>query len=410
MREVSERFKQAIRKQNRKCEVKLEFATEQTPLILHGKDLKELKYIAQIESELGGVEVQLLSIKLMKGVADDLYNTNTKVKCWIGVEDEQVTEWCCLGEFITDTWGKREGSGVISVECIDALSALCEKDMPFVPTMLNTTKLNYLSTIVTNISVEATTTSGIHDGKLIMAMLSGTQVGDTLKPLTFAMNAFARYRDRLEFNPFKVKEAADVSLTYSDMLFHTEGGKDGTMTFDKVNICTYVPGSDEYKEIYKLDSLVPANHTNFKIGTINFSDPMLTKCINFSHEINIRDFNIGTDKVAIFIDNQNQNTIPLEVALHGSELNEATIDTNENTENKIKTIKNIYIQDATSINTLDSRIYVGEEVKAKYRGNPAIEIGDTVGVEDIGNILVTYQELSYTGALSGNLKGVLISD
>ena len=72
-------------------------------------------------------------------------------------------------------------------------------------------------------------------------------------------------------------------------------------------------------------------------------------------------------------------------------------------------IENPYIQTAEHVAALDKRIYQGVRYRLKFRGNPCYQVGDTLQVENIGNVLIYKRQLSFNGGLSGILEGVLVS-
>ena len=70
-------------------------------------------------------------------------------------------------------------------------------------------------------------------------------------------------------------------------------------------------------------------------------------------------------------------------------------------------LSNPYIQNSSQVTAHDLSIYNGEKYSFKSRIDPSLQIGDTITVFGVRNMLVTGTSYKFDGGLSGTIEGVL---
>lgn len=397
MKEVDNNFKEQVKAKVRQSEISIMIGDTS----LTSEDIESLEYKAEILKEIGGIEVELLRVSVLKArIPDSLFNTKTSITVYVFINNQR----CVLCELITSFWNKKDKSLFVEIEARSSFEY--DRSIPFLATKRNTRSSEFIKDIMaltgTRYSFEGL------DSSLKVAMLSGNKIGDTLKQLAISTQSIVRYRNKLEFKSFKGGSPMD-SILYDELLINANNGRDSETEFDKVTISVYMPTESELKEIGKFEkATVPNGSSSFNLGTLTFDKPKIVGLLIFDNDVDIESFHISSDKVSVNIANRKPNTIDVNTTIKGFDLMDNSLESNEDTTNKVKNIKNIYIQDSGVISSYDTRIYTNPFVEVDYRGNPAIEIGDTITIEEIGDILVTEHTIKFDGAISGTIKGVVL--
>ena len=397
MKNASESFKEQVKNGVRASEIYLTIGSKR----LTSEEIESLEYKAESNKELGTIEIELLRAKVLKSaIPAGSFNTNEQVSVEIEVNGE-ICELCSL---TINLWKKADKSLFVEIEATS--SFVYERNVPFIATKENITASAFIKEVMGTIG-ESCRFNGL-DQRLNVAMLSGNQLIDTLKLLAISTQSVIRYRDTLEFIPFKGSTAAE-SVNYENMLLDTKDGSDKQAEFDKVNIMVYMPNKSDQKEIGKFEkATVPNGSSSFNLGTLKFDKPKLVSVISFDNDVDISEFSISSDKVTLAIRNGKSQTIDVNTKIEGYDLLDNSLTSSEDTTNKIKNVQNIYIQDKDVISSYDTRIYTNPSVEVQYRGNPILEVGDTISIEEIGDVLICEHVLKFDGALSGEIKGVIL--
>lgn len=410
----------------RQVDIEIKFIKDDTEYTLTSEDLQEFSYQAQTEKELGGVVKKVVNMRLMS-------NTNTNVLAkgdWFTVYFlTSPTSKCKLDIFYikelkTDTKGL-----IISIEAVDLLSYLNDKDLPIIRLEKNIFLKDYINKLFDAIGLNCSIAENIANPKLKLAYLKSTKILTTLTEMAIAANSIINpkvskdnryvkipviiptffteinvtYDSIIDIKPFTVSTPVD-KLTYDDLLKDVAIVDSDDGTYNQVLLPIFYPNDAEYIKLGSLSSTLPGNVLDYSIGNISFKNLSIPQCIHFDKEVRIQGFDLAGDKCNIRVNNPNLFTTDCNIELFGSDLSTLSV-TQDSSDDKFKIINNQYIQSPT---VYDKRIYLNKDTNIKYRGNPLYEVGDTVDIEG-DKVLILEHSLSYNGALSGTMKGVVIN-
>ena len=165
----------------------------------------------------------------------------------------------------------------------------------------------------------------------------------------------------------------------------------------------FYPNDRQYNKLGTLTSTIPGGVSNYSIGNVSFKNLSIPQCIHFDNEVRINNFDLAGDKCNIKVNNPNLFAVDCNIELFGSDISTLTV-VQDSSDERVKIINNQYIQGPA---VYDKYIYFSKDADIKYRGNPLYEIGDTITADE-ETILIIEHSLSYNGALSGTIKGVVI--
>jgi hypothetical protein len=411
----------------RRVDIEIKFIKNDTEYTLTSDDLQEFSYQAQTEKELGGVEKKVANIRFMNNENTSLLQKGDGITIYFLTSPTSKCKFCKLyiKERKTDTKGL-----IISVEAVDLITYLNDKDLPIIPLQKDIFLSQYMQSLFNAIGVNHSISGAITNPKLRFAYLKSAKILSTLTEMAVASNSIIRhkvtkdkrfvtipvqiptffnevkttYDDIINIKPFKASEPVD-ELTFNDLLKDISITDSDNNTYDQVLIPIFYPNDRQYNKLGSLASTIPGGVSNYSIGNISFKNLSIPQLVHFDNEVRIYDFDFSGDKCNIKVNNPNLFAIDCNIDIFGSDLSTLTVVQNSSDE-RVKIINNQYIQSPA---VYDKQIYYSKDIDIKYRGNPLYEVGDTV-IVDGNTVLIREHSLTYNGALSGSIKGVVVNE
>lgn len=412
--------------QGRRVDIEINFIKDGEEYVLTSEDIQDFTYQALTEKELGGVVKKVLNIKFMaKTNANVLEIGDWFNLCFVTSENSTCKlDIFYIRERKVDTKGL-----IINVEAVDLLTYLNEKDLPIITLEKDIFLRDYMKKLFITVGLQSSISDAIANPKLKLAYLKSSNIQATLTEMAIASNAIINPKavDRryviipveiptyfteidisdesfIEIKPFKIRDTPVDVMTYLDMLNDVSVTENGEAEYDQVLIPVFYPNDRQYTKLGNLASTLPGGVSNYSVGSINFKNLTIPQCIHFDADVQISTFNLSGDKCVIRVNNPNLQAVDCNIDIFGSDLSTLSV-TDESSDEKVKVVSNQYIQSPAAY---DKRIYFGKDVNIKYRGNPLLEVGDTIEIDE-GKVLIIEHNLSFNGALSGSIKGVIIN-
>lgn len=353
---------------------------------------------------------------------------NILIKVWLGIEISSNTfEYIPLGVFRTGDWTAPSSTVEAVVTCYDRLYEIGQKDAPMLPVVADTTIYAMFEMLFFALGLG--TGDYIIDTslnqKINLGWLPNSNVQDALQVLAVAGNcsvATDRY-GRIIVRSNLTGGSPVAALTDNDQIINSENPQRYLDTYSAVKVSYKMPYIKEVESLLTVENLeIPPGETvlqdvEFTVGPVVSIDQVRLLGATNSSITNVK---FGAWSITIQITNTGASeTVTLEVT--GRAVDEiASTYTAQDSEavaifgQKELKIDNSLIQSlgvakqyATALLKYISDPYALFDLEV--RGNPALEIGDTVTIEDninkIGTVNVTpfRFEIEYDGALRAKI-------
>lgn len=406
---VSEQFKAAIKSSARSICSKIVLHYE-TDITLEDDKVISISAQSSAEIALGGVQDDVLTIELIKGAITDLqFNADIDITVYVGVYINDVAEYAEIGKYTTNAWKKNDKTGIVTIELVS--------------------KINNKSTIPKNIIAESGTTideyaekvvldaynevlevdSNITSQALSKSWLMYETTTEQLKSFGMACNGLFRYTSKFELVPFKPMATTTIlKVGTNEELLEVTRLSDYSKTKQQVSI---LKSKFNESTLTKLTSsnLQTKGGTNTTVE-LKTGGPVKVAYVMIGNEYGRLDGIVQgitwCNVIIADVYGESNHVIPVEI--YGHRVESLCKDSKPVTDGSVTYIENPYIQSAEHIAALDKSIYEGIRYRLKFRGNPCYQVGDTIVVENIGNVLIYKRQLNYSGGLSGYLEGVLV--
>jgi hypothetical protein len=354
---------------------------------------------------------------------------NVLVKPYLGVETSPgVFEWVPLGVFRTGDWSAPSDSVEATITCYDKLYEIGNKDVPMLPAVAETTIYGLFGLLFQALGLSSS--DYLIDPSLNQPVRIGWlpkgKVKDALQTLAVAGNCSVmvdRYgiiRVRSNF----VSGSPVAVLTDNDQIISAENPQKYLDTYNVVKVNYKSPYLKPLDSLLKIDSLTVPNG-GITLQNIEFSSsPVVVvdqvKIIGAKNSA-ITSMQYGAWAITIEIANPGPDeTVSLEVTGRAAGMINSAYTAKDDAsvalwgEKKLE-IDNVLIQDLNATKTYaDMLLNLLKDPYANFslniRGDPALEVGDTIKVQDaadkIGDVtLVPIRiTLDYDGALEAKVK------
>lgn len=358
---------------------------------------------------LGGIQDDVLTIELMKdSLTDDQFNKVVEVSIYIGADVNGAIEYVYLGKYVSNYWKKDEETGAITVELVNRISVdaiipkniVCEAGgelTSYMDSVVLETYGEYLS-VAGNVTLQYLGKSWLCYEKPYeqLGKMAEACNGLLINKDGFELIAYRKTTSIGTFRTGKDEELLRVTRIsdYSDYKQQVSILKSNfnVTTLDKLASSNLtIKGEKQVIEI-KTTGPIKVNYVIIGNGYAQFTG--VTTGINWC---NVEIYPMYAEGTYV---------APIEV--WGNKVQTILKDSKTVTDGSITYIENPYIQTTDNVGFLDTTIYEGVRYKLEYRGNPLYEVGDTISVDGIGDMLIYKRTLNFNGGLNGVLEAVLV--
>lgn len=395
---VVDTFKTAMKANTREIRAKL-ILSYTIPLTLYRETIVSIDFSAQGEKSIGCVETNTIGIKLLStALTEEQFNQEIDIEIFFGCVVNDIDTYISMGKYKSEKWLKDD---YITIRCISKISddEITSKNIVNTNISLKT----YMQNTCNALYSTPFTCGNVLDSTLAKAYLYYPTKKEQLAKLAVATNGIIRYG---EIKPYKIGVPVDTLYEGSnELILSTKRLSDYVFTKQTIEILkSRFIGNDAtlYSGNVKL-----AGH---EITSIVINNGCVTEVIyvKLSNEYGrFDDIKNSINECTVFISNPYPDGHDIKIEIVGEQVKSNII--GNKTNNNVTYIENPYIQNNDQLAGFDDRIYNGVTYSIPYRGAPWVQVGDTVSVKDIGNLLVTKQQLKFNGGLTGTLEGVFIS-
>lgn len=408
MIDASQGFIQSIKSSARRVCSKIILHYD-TDLILLDDKIISISAQSSAEIALGGLQDDLLTVELIKGaITDEQFNADIDISVFVGAYGGEVAEYVRIGKYTTNAWEKNDKTGIVTIELVSKInskSIIPKNIIAEAGTFLE----DYCEQLVLNVFAEnLTVASGVTSQVLQKSWLMYDDITTQLKKMAEACNGLFRYTSGFELVSFKAGiPVATLSMGSNEELIEVTRLSDYSKTKEQVIILKSA------FSVTTLDKLTSANITmkgDSQVIELKTGSPTNVTYVTFGSGVGqLSDITQGITWCNVEIyPSYGEGTYNEQVEVWGSRVQSICKDSKVATDGSVTYMENPYIQTTEHIAALDKRIYEGIRYRLKYRGNPAYQVGDTVAVSGIGNLLIYKRQLSFNGGLGGILEGVFI--
>jgi len=353
---------------------------------------------------------------------------NVLVKPYLGLELPGATyEYIPLGVFRTGDWSSPSGTVEATVTCFDRLYEIGDKDVPMLPVKQNTTVgelfvLLFTALGITDFSVDASLNQPIP-----IDWLPQGNVRNALQTLAVAGNcsvATNRYGYIVVRSNFITGTVVET-WTDANQIFTAENPQKYLDTYSKVKINYYQPYIKPSASLLKVENLKIPNggltltNISFTTGPVATVDQVI-----LSGAVNslVDSVEYGAWGITVTITNTSvEETVTLEVTGKAIDSISSSYELQDDTAvasfgEKVFPVENYLIQSLDVAKTYAAELlqYVKDplaNISLSIRGNPAVEVGDVIQIQNdtdkIGTVdfVPTRITLNYDGALDSTVEG-----
>lgn len=416
-------FRTAIKQPARDIGLNIGFVNDGSTIMLDKNDIQSLDYTSQAKKALGGIVRKVIDAKLIYNEDTSKLNKGDFVNLFYTCG---TTGKCKIDIFYVSQLKRNTANTLITMEAVDLLTYLNTEKQPTLPMMKNTTLRAYVEAVLTSLGYSCSI-GDVANPNLSLGYPKSLLLQATLEEIGIAMQALIRFKCsdafgltlpftlpgtlnqmvvdgtvKADVSPYKVKVTADE--TVNSYIEYTVDD-DASDQYSDVKVNLFFPSAENQKSLGTAKTTVPASTTNYNIGTIEFGSTTVPEVGAFNCKATIADYTLGSDRCSLKLNNSAATAQVIETDFLGMDINESTI-TEQSTDSNCRQVSNIYIQ-ASAV--YDTRIYKNKNCTVRYFGNPLIEVGDTISIDD-DKVLVVEHSIKYSGGLKGSIKGVVINE
>ena len=319
---------------------------------------------------------------------------------YLGCVANNVDEYVCVGTFKVTKWNRTDYTIQLELG-----SNMPTKNITEILAIQNVLLSEYIVSAVNKLMGETITIGSIVDGTLDSAYLYYKTVKEQLKAFAFATGGIIRYRENLELVPYKFGTSVATYKEGADELILDKSGNSTDLVTSKTNY-SLVRSVFTKEEDTTLYSATGVRVTEEYIPhEFNFNSPGLVKYFNFK-----KYSYFSTPKYGLFggsvalSSGYGDVTSYIDFSIIGTKILSTAIATVDDT---VSYLSNPYIQTGAQVNAYSIDIYNGEKYNFKSRIDPSLQVGDTITVFGVGDMLVTGMSYKFDGGLTGTIEGVL---
>ena len=362
---------------------------------------------------------------------------NLKVMPYIGLltqsseeYHEDTYEYISLGEFYTGDWISPGTSLITSIRCVDKMSKYFTGDMPQLPVQEDTSIGEMFELLFSFAGVDEADVE--IDASLYTQIRYGWFQGSTLRTAlqNLADNSCCsvfvnRAGKFIVHNNYNIKDSSAIYTDY-DQLLESETPQKYTKVYSKVSVRygrPYIGGSEV---VYSLGDIqidqdgLQLVRAEFSSGPVVVIDQIV---ISDGYGVTLTNFSYGAWDCSFTLANSG-GTQTINVTIHGRVIKRTSdIVTLTNDElfaligHKAITMDPYLIQDKNSAINYGNLILqlVADPysyIKAELRGDPALEVGDTITIQNpshymsLLDMIITKMTIEFDGGLSSHISGI----
>ncbi len=393
-------FKQAIKATVVRIRAKVVF-NYATALTINQSAIVGISVMQRGDIALGCLQDDKVSLEI-KGdsLSVEQYGQDVSVVVYLGCVANNVDEYVCVGTFKVTKWNRTDYTIQLELG-----SNMPTKNITEILAIQNVLLSEYIVSAVNKLMGETITIGSIVDGTLDSAYLYYKTVKEQLKAFAFATGGIIRYRENLELVPYKFGTSVATYKEGADELILDKSGNSTDLVTSKTNY-SLVRSVFTKEEDTTLYSATGVRVTEEYIPhEFNFNSPGLVKYFNFK-----KYSYFSTPKYGLFggsvalSSGYGDVTSYIDFSIIGTKILSTAIATVDDT---VSYLSNPYIQTGAQVNAYSIDIYNGEKYNFKSRIDPSLQVGDTITVFGVGDMLVTGMSYKFDGGLTGTIEGVL---
>lgn len=397
---TTDAFKQAIKSNVVKARAKVVF-NYATTLTIDQEKIININVMQRGEIALGCLQDDKINLELKAdALTSEQYGQDITVKVYLGCEIGGGDECVCIGTFKPTRWQRSDY--IISLELGPNIPT---KNIVEVLAAQNVLLSGYITSAVNKLMGETITIGSIVDGTLDSAYLYYKTVKEQLKAFAFACGGIFRYRENLELMPYKFGTPVAVYKEGSGEMILDKSGNSTDLVTTKQNysLVRSVFTKEEDTTLYSATGVRATNE--YLPHEFNFSGAGLVKYFKFKKYSYFSDMKYGLFGGSISLGSVYTGvTSYIDFSIIGTKILSTAIATVDDT---VSYLSNPYIQTSDQVGAHNLDIYNGEKYSFKSRIDPSLQIGDTITVFGIGDMIVTGMNYKFDGGLSGTIEGVL---
>lgn len=341
--------------------------------------------------------------------------TKVPLRPYIKVDDEEV-DWAPLGVFYVTDWTAPKGGTTATISAADVMQLVFNRGSLSLPVAKQETMGDFCTRIFDHLGVAVTVDESLTE--ILDYTYSVGTVKETLQELTKAALAYCTtdMEGNIVFKPFQVGDSV-ATLTDSDQIFDVEIKQSVIKTYDGVALTYYLHQLSDQEELINItDMTVPAD--GLQVDPISFSNTPLwvltsLKLLAPGGTIGYTEAELTPDTLQLTLTNPQSSALSCDITAKGIYVETtSTLMSNNDDENPLE-VDNKYIQNATYALVYKEILerFVNNPIPTvtlTVRGNPLINVGDTVEVQST-RYKLTYKGVvlrhsyKYTGGLTSEL-------
>ena len=399
---TTDAFKQAIKSNVVKARAKVVF-NYATTLTIDQEKIININVMQRGEIALGCLQDDKINLELKAdALTSDQYGQDITVKVYLSCEIGGGDECVCIGTFKPTRWQRSDY--VISLELGPNIPT---KNIVEVLAAQNVLLSEYITSAVNKLTGETITIGSIVDGTLDSTYLYYKTVKEQLKAFAFAGGGIIRYRENLEFTPYKFGTSVAIYKEGPNELILDKSGNSTDLVTTKQNY-SLVRSVFTKEEDTTLYSATGVRVTGEYIPhEFNFSSPGLLSFImfkNYNTAFNNLKYGLFGGSVNLSSGYTEGTAKYIDFSIIGTKIISTAIAA---VDDNVTYLSNPYIQTSSQVSTHSLNIYNGEKYSFKSRIDPSLQVGDTITVYGVGDMLVTGMSYKFDGGLTGTIEGVL---
>lgn len=437
-------YKTAIDATTRQLQSRVSVYFDATPTVFTGSRLIKWSLLEETKSDLGAQgRVSSNTLKLTLANYDRALTPtnssgsyygkllpNVKIELEIGLLVGAAYEWLPLGTFWSGDWLAPESSIEATVDCYDRLYALGKLDVPVASVQRATTVATMLTLLFTLLdldsaeySVDASLTQPITIG-----WLGDGSVAQCLQMLAEAGNACV-YMDRsnvIQARSLARVDASSLTVTDTSQLLDVQFPQRYKDIHSQVTVSVYSPADSSDGQIGSMSRTVPGA-SELALSRQRWSSSPVSRLQYIAIEddasaaaLEIHDLIYSSHAYSCTLVNPNSYSVTPAIKAVGRAASQPKSDQEQEDAvlkaligDKKITIDNPMIQDKNSAITYGSyllaRVSDGyPTVSARMRGNPAIELCDTITLSWDSNTVAMVPhriQMDFDGGLTSTIEG-----
>ena len=401
---ISEDFNNALKAQVIRARAKVVF-NYATPLTLYRDKIISIDAISSGEIALGCVQDDKVTCRFSyDAFTIAQYNQRVDVELYFGCVVNDVEEYVLIGTYKTNRWQADDQEKFIEVELVSKISTDQVEDL--LPAT-NVSLKDYI-TSACGVLMNETVTIGDSclDATLSQCYLYAKTIKEQLKLFGVAINGVFRYVQGLECAPYKfTTDSKEIKLGANESLLYYKKENDYLDSKAIVQIMISAFTKSDNASLYSATVNIPKGVDSYNVK-LDFGTPSIINYIQFKKYSYFYTVDASLWSAMLRLGVLTASVASrVDLTCYGVKIQSNVL--GSTSDNSKTYISNPYIQNSSQAGSLDASIYTSDKYVLSLKGDPTIQIGDTIGVEGLGNIMVTKHSIKFDGSLLSTVEGVL---